>query len=85
MIKIKKLTMFVFLCLVMLFLASCGNKEEDGTRSYISVEINPAVEIVLNGDDEVVTVNGLNDDGEMLITDEKMVGKSVNDFLQIII
>lgn len=83
--NIKKFLVVISFFCMFLGLSSCEKPEEDKTRSYVSVEINPAVEIVLNGNDEVVTVNGLNDDGEMLIVDEKMIGKSINDVLTIII
>ena len=82
---VKKLFAFTLVCFAVLSLASCGKDEEKNVKSYVTLEINPSVEIVLDEDNAVITINGLNDDGKMLISDEKMIGKDIEEVLDIVI
>lgn len=82
---LKRLSQIVMGGCAVLALASCGNEEKNAKRSYVTVEINPAVEIVLDGNDEVITINGLNDDGKMLINEEDYKGKDIDDIIKKII
>lgn len=82
---LKRLSQVVMGGCAVLALASCGNEENNPAKSYVTVEINPSVEIVLDGNDEVITINGLNDDGKMLISEEDYEGKDIDDIIEKII
>ena len=61
----------------------CTQNEEKG-QAYVTIETNPGVELVVE-DDEVVAVNGLNEDGKLLISSEELVGLSIEEATQKII
>ena len=53
---------------------ACGEKEEEGEKlSYVSLDINPSVELVVDEDNQVVSVRGANEDGQVLLYGEKGV------------
>lgn len=49
------------------------NKEKEGL-AYVTIETNPSVELVIGDNNIVVAVNGLNEDGKLLIASENLVG-----------
>lgn len=81
----KKISIFLLFMFVILTMVSCGENKENSVRNYVTLEINPSVEMVLDDNEKVVTVNGLNDDGKMLIIDEELVGKEISEVVNILI
>lgn len=73
----------VFLAVVPIFILASCNKNKD--VSYVSVEINPGVELVLDAKGNVKSANGLNDDGETLLVDVKLDGMTVDAALEVIV
>lgn len=47
--------------------------------TYISMRINPEIELVADEDGTVVAVNPVNEDGEVVLTDTELVGMNVAD------
>lgn len=47
--------------------------------TYVTLRINPEIELVADKDDTVVAVSALNEDGEILLTDVDPVGMSLED------
>ena len=47
--------------------------------TYISMRINPEIEMVADENGTVVAVNPVNEDGEVVLTDTELVGMSVED------
>lgn len=80
----KKLFVLLVALVFGLTLTSCLGGKEEGSTSYVSVEINPGVEIVVDGKGEVLSANGTNDDGKALIIDVKFEGKSIEEVIEII-
>ena len=80
----KKLFVLLVALVFGLTLTSCLGGKEEGSTSYVSVEINPGVEIVVDGIGEVLSANGTNDDGKALIIDVKFEGKSIEEVIEII-
>ena len=80
----KKLFVLLVALVFGLTLTSCLGGKEEGSTSYVSVEINPGVEIVVDGNGEVLSTNGTNDDGKALIIDVKFEGKSIEEVIEII-
>ena len=46
----------------------CGGKDEAPTGRVMNVALNPEVEFVLDADDKVLTVNALNEEGNLVIS-----------------
>lgn len=58
-------------------LVGCGGSPVATTRA--TVEINPQVEFMLDKNDKVVSVTGLNEEGELIISGEAFIGKNFDD------
>lgn len=55
------------------------------TVSYISIDINPSIELSLNCFNHVVSAAGLNDDGETILEDIDLKGKLYTDAIDILL
>lgn len=67
------------LCLcVVLPLAACNTAEEQ--KQVMTVELNPSLEFILDGNDKVVSVNANNEDGNLILSaqtqDKQFVGST---------
>ena len=68
-------------------LVGCG-KDDDGQKnpvatSYVSLDINPSIELILDGDDNVMSVRGTNEDGQVLLYNEQgIIGEDVDDAVE---
>ncbi len=70
----------VVLSIIMAFsVCACSEQVvDDGTVSFVSVSINPGIELVVDGTDKVTTVKATNRDGEILLYGESgIVGANV--------
>ena len=81
----KKILSLLFMTFVGLTLSSCLGGQKTSSTSYVSVEINPSVELVVDENGKVVTANGTNDDGKALIIDVKFEGKTVEQAIEIVL
>jgi len=61
------------------------NKAKEGEYGYVTIETNPSVELVIGEDNVVVSVNGLNEDGKLLLSSEDLEGLSIEEATQKII
>ncbi len=57
-------------------LVGCGNQDE---KTVMNVSCNPSVEFVLDKDDKVVSVNALNEEGNLILTAQTFVGKDAEE------
>lgn len=79
----KKITTLI-LCLLLIFamvfaFASC-EKEEKGSPSYVSMDINPSIELTVDENSKVVSVYAANEDANVLLYEEQgIVGANVED------
>ena len=53
--------------------------------SYISVDINPSVELTANRFDIIINAKGLNDDGEDILQNQSLKNKKVRDGVNVIV
>ena len=60
-------------------LTACGGDDKDGSAaSFVSLDINPSIELVLDKNDKVISAYGANEDGQVLLYQESgIVGESV--------
>ncbi len=73
----------VMVCSVFAFTACdlFGGKSDD--TAYVSLDINPAIELIVDSDNKVVSVRGENEDGQVLLYQEEgIVGVSVDVAIQ---
>ena len=72
----KKIVGVCLLGIGALALASCDITSSEKGKSFVSLDINPSVEIIVE-DGKVVEVYGNNDDARKLIYDEELTGKDL--------
>ena len=79
--------------LVLLFLViGCGlvgcteanTKESVSRLSYVSIRINPEIELVLDENKNVVAVNAINEDGELVLCELDLIGLSAEEAVEMI-
>ncbi len=86
----KLITTFLSLSLVVIMaipMVGCGNPEDQTAKatSYVSLDINPSIELTLDQNDKVISVCGTNEDGKVLLYGEtEIVGADVEKAIEII-
>jgi len=80
----KKMTalfsLVVFLATNVITLVACGGGKEDAAeKKVMNLSLNPSVEFVLDGEDKVVSVNALNEEGNLIVSAEAFVGKDADE------
>ena len=65
-------------------LAGCSGGKDD--KTFVSLDINPSVELILDANDRVVSVYGTNEDGQVLLYGETsaILGKDVDTAIEFI-
>ncbi|MGN1207124.1 MAG: hypothetical protein ACI4SP_02385, partial [Eubacteriales bacterium] len=77
---VKIACLLLALCLACVCLASCQVTTPDAeTLSYISMRINPEIELVVDQEGIVVSANAVNEDGETVLCELDLVGMTVED------
>ena len=51
-------------------LTACKKTDDTPTEAYVSLDINPAIELIVDKDNKVVSVRGENEDGQVLLYQE---------------
>jgi hypothetical protein len=61
--------------------ALAGCKDEDGAdnKTVMNISLNPSVEFILDSENKVVSVNALNEEGNLIIGAESFVGKTAEE------
>ncbi|MFA7417827.1 MAG: hypothetical protein WCZ19_04725 [Acholeplasma sp.] len=74
------LFVFVVLALVVVFIPKTSAE-----NTYVTLDINPSVELIVTPRDKVIYANALNEDGEVLLSELDLVGLNVDDAVVLII
>lgn len=74
---------FVFLFAAIFAIIGCT--EVSANDTYITMDINPSIELIVNRKDKVIYANALNEDGEVLLAELDLVGMDVEDAIDLII
>lgn len=73
----------VMVCSVCAFTACDMFNTPNDSQAYVSLDINPAIELIVDSDNNVVCVRGENEDGQVLLYQEEgIVGVSVDVAIQ---
>ncbi len=63
--------------------AACGTQKAEST--VMNVSLNPEVEFILDENDTVVSVNALNEEGNLIINGQVFVGKSADEAVKLFV
>ncbi len=77
------LSLFAILSLVLVIVGCSGSIS--AAEAYVTIDINPSIEVVVNEKEEVVYVHALNEDAEVLLVDLDLVGMNVDEAMDLII
>ena len=90
--KNKKLIPILGGCLSLLLVGgicaiALGNKPnvEPKAKAVVSIDVNPGIELVVDDNNKVISLTGTNEDGKMILIDEEIVNKSLDEAIEIII
>jgi hypothetical protein len=79
----KKILLFVAIIAIIGIIICTGfNYFGNKPLSYITIDINPSVELVVNSDNEVEDVIALNEDGDIITSDLDLIGLSIEEASQ---
>ena len=65
---VQKLSICASLALVLLSFAGIGSHSLAEPYSYVSLDINPSIEYALNRYDKVISVSGINNEGQQVVS-----------------
>lgn len=81
--KIKKFAAFclAFAALGAVAFTGCNGEEETAVKEkkVMNLSLNPEVEFVLDSDDKVISVNALNEEGNLIVSAEVFTGKTAEE------
>lgn len=77
------ISLFTVFTLVVVMVACSGSIS--ASETYVTVDINPSVELVINQREKVIYVNALNEDAEVLLLDLDLIGLDVDEAMDLII
>ena len=75
----------LFLATSVSALVGCDGKENSDDKTVMNISLNPSVEFVLDKDNKVVSVNALNEEGNLIVGVEGFVGKDAEDAAQLFV
>jgi hypothetical protein len=81
--SLKFVLSFVFLFAAIFAIIGCT--EVSANDTYVTLDINPSIELIVNRRDKVIYANALNEDGEVLLATLDLIGMKVEDAIDLII
>ena len=82
----KKLGTILLSVSLLFGIAACSSAvETEGAELYVSVEINPSIEFIVDEDDNVISYNLLNEDAEVLCVDVDFIGMNIDDAVELFV
>jgi len=86
-LQMKKLSYalsFVFAFAAIFVIVGCSNSVS-ADETYVTIDINPSIELVVSPREKVLYANPLNADGEILLANLDIIGLSLDDAMDLII
>lgn len=84
----KKIGLVIAVVLVAALLCSafvgCSGAKDDNGKTYVSVDINPSVNMVIDEEGKVESVEAANEDAQVMLYGEVLVGKTAEEAFELI-
>lgn len=77
----KKIVLILVTLSVLFGVSACTSAKAEASEYYVSVDINPSIEFIVDEDDIVVSFELLNEDAEIIAADIDFIGMNVEDAL----
>lgn len=80
-------TSFCILLAIVIGVIALNNKKANAKEynAIVQVDVNPSIQMVVDEENKVLSITGLNDEGKMIIYGEAIVGKNLDEALEIIV
>lgn len=82
--QLKMIFAFISVLSLGLIIVGCGEVQA-AEEAYVTIDINPSVELIVTPTEKVVYANPLNEDGELLLTNLNLIGLYLDEALELII
>ncbi|PKK96462.1 MAG: hypothetical protein CVV58_06220 [Tenericutes bacterium HGW-Tenericutes-3] len=82
--KLSYVFSFVLLFAVIVTIAGCSSTVS-ASEAYVTIDINPSIELVVSPREKVLYANPLNEDGEVLLANLDLIGLNLDDAIDLII
>jgi len=82
--KIKFVLSFIALFAVVLTIIGCQATAQ-AEDSYVTLDINPSIELIVSPQDKVIYANPLNEDAEVLLVELDLIGMDLDEAIDLII
>lgn len=82
--KIKLILSFIAIFAVVLTIVGCQTSAQ-AEDTYVTMDINPSVELIVSPREKVIYANPLNEDAEILLVELDLVGMDLDDAIDLII
>lgn len=86
--KMKKISAIIAIMLTAVLLCTafvgCTNSGKDADKTYVSMDINPSVNLVIDGEGKVESVEAANEDAQVMLYGEVLVGKTAEEAFELI-
>ena len=77
---------FIFLFIVGFGLIAVGCQEVSAAEdAYVTIDINPSIELIVTPKEKVIYANPLNEDGEVLLLNLDLIGLQVSEAIELIL
>ncbi len=83
--RFKLISSFMFLVALVTIIIGCTGSVSAATDTYVTLDINPSVELIVNRREKVVYANALNEDGEVLLAELDLIGMDLDAAIELII
>ncbi|MBU1144015.1 MAG: hypothetical protein KKH92_10290 [Firmicutes bacterium] len=82
--KVKFMLSFVFMLFAVVAIVGCASSVS-ANDTYVTLDINPSIELIVTPREKVVYANPLNADGEVLLEELDLIGLDLDDAIALII
>jgi hypothetical protein len=83
--KIKFVLSFIVLFAVVATIMGCESTLQAEEATYVTIDINPSVELIVSPNDKVIEANALNEDAEVLLAELDLIGMDLDEAIDLII
>lgn len=83
--NLKFVLSFIVLFAGVVTMVGCETALQAEELSYVTIDINPSVELIVSPNDKIVQANALNEDAEVLLSELDLIGMDLNDAVDLII
>lgn len=83
--KLSYVLSFVFILATVFVIVGCTESISAADDTYVTIDINPSIELIVSRREKVLYANPLNEDGEILLANLDLIGLPLEDAIDLII